>query len=74
MTYAVDRLTVDLLRLRRYMDRAGRGLLALGDTQVSAVDVIQDLAVVQVLLRDAMRSMEDVGVESALVESDRQCH
>ena len=74
MSLATDRHTVDLLRLQAYLDRAEQGLLALGDMQVPAADVLQDLAVVQVLLEDAMRSAEAVGVESALVESDRQCH
>ena len=74
MTYAVDRHIVNLLRLQAYLDRAEQGLLTLGDMQVSAADVLQDLAVVQVLLEDAMRSAEAVGVESALGEAVRQCH
>ena len=74
MSLATDRHTVDLLRLQAYLDRAEQGLLALGDTQVPAVDVLQDLAVVQALLEDAMKSAEAVSAESALGEAVRQCH
>ena len=74
MTYATDRHVVNLLRLQAYLDRAEQGLLALGDMQVPAVDVIQDLAVVQVLLEDAMRSMEAVSAEAALGEAISHCH
>ena len=74
MTYAVDRHTVDLLRLQAYLLRAEQELLALGDTPVSAADVLQDLSVAIAILGDAMRSMEAVSVEAALGEAVRQCH
>ena len=74
MTYATDRHIVDLLRLQAYLDRAEQGLLALGDTPVSAVGVLQDLAVVQALLEDAMRSAEAVSAEAALGEGTVRCH